>query len=140
MKRGENLRGKGFESRPEDINRKGRPKKIYNVLIEKGYSAADIKTAFGEMAWYSLAELQKVHTDEKMPIIARIVANQFYLALQKGDWTKIREILEHTVGKPSQTINANIGTQKADLAAIFPTEDELEDDDQDQDQDQDESQ
>lgn len=83
-------------------NPKGRPKKIYTVLKEKGFSGDDIKTAFGEMAWYTLKELKQVHKDEKKPVIMRIVANQFYLALSKGDWGKVKEILEHTIGKPTQ--------------------------------------
>lgn len=83
-------------------NPKGRPKKIYTVLKEKGFSGDDIKTAFGEMAWYTLNELKQVHKDEKKPVIMRIVANQFYLALSKGDWGKVKEILEHTIGKPTQ--------------------------------------
>ena len=94
----------GFDKRPNDINRAGRPKAIYKILKEKGFTAKDIKTAFGELAWYSLPELQKVHQDETKPIILRIVANQLYLALKKGDWGKIREILEHVIGKPNQKI------------------------------------
>lgn len=92
----------GFQKNPQNIRNK--PKKIYTILKEKGYSSMDIKTAFGEMAWYTLAELKEVHEDEKQPVITRIVANQFYAALKKADWTKIKEILDHVVGKPLQTI------------------------------------
>lgn len=92
----------------------GRKKKIYTILKEKGFSADDIKTAFGEMAFYTLKELKAVHTDESKPVIARIVANQFYLALKKGDWQKIKEILEHTIGKPSQYVEQHTTTTKTD--------------------------
>lgn len=83
----------------------GRKKKIYTILKEKGYSGDDIKTAFGEMAWYTLGELQEVHKDDAKPVIMRIVANQLFLALKKGDWTKIKEILEHVIGKPTTNLN-----------------------------------
>ena len=86
----------------ESGNPNGRPKKIYTILKEKGFSPQDIKTAFGEMAWYSLKELRAVHSDDSKPIIMRIVANQFFNALKKSDWTKIKEILEHTIGRPTQ--------------------------------------
>jgi len=104
----DNLIGKGFKDNPDNINKEGRPKKIYTILKEKGYSAGDVKTAFGEMAWYTLTELKAVHKDESKPVITRIVANQFYLALNKGDWSKIKEILEHTIGKAIQQVEQTI--------------------------------
>ena len=88
---------KPFDKFPENIG--GKPKKIYTILKEKGYSPSDIKTAFGELAFYTHAEIVEVCKDKSKPIIMRIVANQFHLALQKGDWTRIREILEHVIGK-----------------------------------------
>ena len=93
---------KGFDKNPQNINKKGRPKKIYTILKEKGFSKDDINTAFGELIWYSLPELAKLYKDEKKPAIIRIVANQTYLALKKGDYTKIKEIMEHVIGKPTQ--------------------------------------
>jgi predicted ArsR family transcriptional regulator len=93
--------GKQFSSTRQPKNR-GRKKKIYTILKEKGYSGEDIKTAFGEMAWYTLKELKEVHADEKKPVIMRIVANQLFQALKKADWHKIKEILEHVIGKPTQ--------------------------------------
>lgn len=101
----------GFDKNPNNINRNGRPKKIYNVLIEKGYSHDDIKTAFGELAWYTKNELNEVVGDEKKPMITRIVANQFTKALKKSDWTKIKDILEHIIGKAPQEIKQNTITQ-----------------------------
>jgi hypothetical protein len=101
---------KPFNKNPENIG-KGRKKKIYNVIKSMGYSADDIRTAFGELAFYSLKELKKIHDDESKPIITRIIANQFFLALKKGDWTKIREILEHVVGKPQAIIGINQKTE-----------------------------
>jgi hypothetical protein len=96
----------GFRQNPKNIG-DGRKKKIYTVLKEKGYSADDIRTAFGEIAYYDEQELEEVIGDTSKPIITRIVANQFKTAFYKGDWNKIKEILEHTIGKPDQNINAS---------------------------------
>lgn len=93
----------GFDKNPQNIGG-GRPLKIYSILKNKGYSKDDITTAFGELAFYTLNELKAVHKDESKPVITRIVANQFYLALSKGDWNKVKEILEHVIGKPTQKI------------------------------------
>ena len=97
----------GFNQLPENINSSGRPKKIYTILNEQGYSKDDIRTSFGELAWYNIKELENLHNDENAPAIVRIIANQFILALDKGDFSKVKEILEHIVGKPTQSIDQN---------------------------------
>lgn len=100
----------GFNQMPENINSSGRPKKIYTVLSEQGYSKDDIRTAFGELGWYTLKELQNVHSDNEKPLIVRIIANQFILALNKGDFSKVREILEHVIGRPNLKIDTKAET------------------------------
>lgn len=92
--------------------KKGRKKKIYTILKEKGFCADDIKTAFGEMAFYTISELKSVYDDESKPVIARIIANQFFQALKKSDWMKIKEILEHVIGKPIQHTDVLTGGEK----------------------------
>lgn len=103
----------------QDPTKGGRPKKIYTILKEKGFSKDDIRTAFGELAWYNLDELKAVHKDKKMPVITRIVANQFYLALKDGNWNKVKEILEHTIGKPNQKMDLNHGVQEDNMEKVI---------------------
>lgn len=100
-KRLKNLKPFSKENQPKNP---GRKKKIYTILKEKGYSKEDTIAAFGEMAYYSVPELKKLHADRKQPVIVRIVANQYYQALVKGDFAKIKEIMEYSIGKPLQTI------------------------------------
>jgi len=97
----------GLNKNPQNINKEGRPKKIYTVIKEMGYSADDIRTAFGELAFYSLDELKNIIADESKPVIARIVANQFKTALVNSDWNRIKEILEHVIGKAKQEIKTD---------------------------------
>ena len=103
------------ENQPD---KNGRKKKIYSVINEMGYSADDIKTAFGELAFYSLAELKAVHDDENKPIITRIIANQFFQALKKSDWNKIKEILEHVIGKPQYKLDVTSGNEKINTTIL----------------------
>jgi len=123
---GEKRNSAGFTSNPQNISRAGRPKKIYTILSEQGYKKDDIRTAFGELGWYTLEELQNVHSDNEKPLIVRIIANQFILAFEKGDFSKVKEILEHVTGKPKMELEQTFSTTKADLKAIFPTDEELE--------------
>ena len=101
---GENINTNGLDKNPQNINKEGRPKKIYTIIKEMGYSADDIKTAFNELGFYQINQLDKVSNDDTKPIIVRIVAKQFKLAYDDGNWNKIKEILEHVIGKPVQPI------------------------------------
>ena len=94
----------------------GRKKKIYTILKEKGYGSQDIKTAFKEMAWYTLSELKEVYSDDSKPVITRIVANQFHKAYLKGDWSRIKEIMEYTIGRPVETTKLQV--EKSDNVTI----------------------
>lgn len=80
----------------------GRKKKIYTILKEQGYNADDMKASFKELAFYDLESLKIVYNDNSKPIIVRIVANQFFQCLKSNDWNKIKDILEHVIGKPTQ--------------------------------------
>ena len=110
--------GKGFQTNPQNINRKGQPLKIYTILKRKGYGKADTIAAFGEIAYYTMKELKQAKDNDKLPIITRIVANQFYIAYQKNDWNKIKEILEHTIGKPLQSMQQEVTIHKEQ--PLFP--------------------
>jgi hypothetical protein len=101
----------GFDKNPQNIGG-GRKKKIYTILKEKGYSKDDVTTAFGELAFYTKDELESVYADESKPIITRIIANQFFQALKNSDWSRIKEIMEHVIGKPLQSINQKIDSGK----------------------------
>lgn len=98
----ESSKGTGFDKRPENA---GRKKKIYTILKEKGYSKDDITIAFGEIAFYNISEIDEVLSNVELPMITRIVAKQFKTAYEDSDWGKIKEILDHTIGKPIQAIH-----------------------------------
>jgi len=98
----------GFDKNPENINKKGRPEKIYTILKRTGYNATDVKAAFEELGFYSMEDLIKLKDDETKPVITRIVANQFHLALTKNDYYKVKEIMEYVLGKPKQETDINV--------------------------------
>lgn len=114
MPSGEHLKGKGGVKfgDGQDPTKGGRKKKIYTILKEKGYSKDDIVSCFGEMAFYNLSELNEVVEDREKPAIMIVVARAFIRAIENGDWRYIKEIMEHTIGKPLQkTENKHEGIQ-----------------------------
>jgi len=102
---GKGLRTNGFDKNPQNICKTGQPRKIYNVLRKKGFHPDDIKETFGEMAFYTLKELQAVYKDNTKPVIMRITANQFYLAMKHGSWSRIKEIMEYIIHKPKTALD-----------------------------------
>lgn len=81
----------------------GRKPKILTVIKDLGYGITDIKTAFGVLPFYDEKKLKEVEKDEKKPMLLRIIAKQLYIAYKNGDYNKVKEIIEHTIGKPEQT-------------------------------------
>lgn len=99
----------GFDKNPQNINRKGRPLKIYSLIKKTGYSKDDLNAAFNELIFYTLEDLEKAFDNDKLPIITRIVAHQLYSAYKDSNWTKIKEIIEYVNGKPAQGIDFTSG-------------------------------
>lgn len=82
----------------------GRRKNIYNILKESGYSSDDIKSAFGELAWYSENEIQEVIQDKDKPVIMKVVAKAYENAVKQGDFRYVKDILEQFMGKATLPI------------------------------------
>ncbi len=89
---------------------KGRKKKMLTVTKDLGYSKDDLKLVFANMIWHNEAELVEVAETETHPIIMRIVAKQIIKAYNDSDLGKLKELLEYTLGKPTQQINADVKT------------------------------
>ncbi len=103
--------GKGtqFSSNNQPDN-KGRKKKMLTLTKELGYSKDDLKLVFGNMIWYDKAQLVEVEAEETHPLILRIVARQILKAYDNSDLSQLKELLEYTLGKPTQQINADVKT------------------------------
>jgi hypothetical protein len=89
MPKPENIIGKGFDKRPQNINRKGRPK------------LPDIREA-----------MAKVLADEKDGMQAlEAVLKALRAKAVKGDVRAAEVLLDRAFGKATQQINANIKTE-----------------------------
>lgn len=104
----------GFHVNKQNINREGRPKKIYTIIKESGFAPEDAIAVFSEFAYYTIKDLYKVCDDETKPALLRIVAGQITEAHKAKNFAKIKEILEYIIGKPNQPIqiSGNVGESK----------------------------
>ena len=90
-------------------NLNGRPRKIYTVLKESGYSKDDVRNAFNEIAWADVDELQRLFKDPKSPAIIKVIAHAYKRAIEKGDYRYVSEIIQQSIGKPKE--NADIKSE-----------------------------
>jgi len=106
----ENVKGKGFDKRPQNINKKGRPKKlvsgINDMLQKQGYkpvSNSEVKDAYLTMLNLPLSkimEIAKVENDD-YPTLYKLVAKE--LSGKRGQ-EMLEKLLDRSVGKPDQKI------------------------------------
>ena len=93
----------------ESGNPNGRPKKIYTLLKQSGYSKDDIRDAFEELGWHSLEDIQEVLDDPKKPAILKVIARAFLRGAEKGDFRYVSEIITHAIGKPKEQVDVTSG-------------------------------
>jgi len=97
------LQGKSVKfGQGQDTTKGGRPKKIYTILKEMGYSKGDVKDCFGELIWYTHNSLKELLKDDTKPIITHITAKALLESKDSGDISKIKDILEQSIGKAIQ--------------------------------------
>ena len=89
----------------ESGNLKGKPKKIYTILKESGYSKDDMRNAFNEISWADPAEIQRIIDSETHPAIVKVVAKAFQKAMDKGDYRYCSEIIQQVIGQPKESVD-----------------------------------
>lgn len=92
-------------------NPNGRPRKIYTILKESGYTKDDVRTAFNEIAWADVDELQRLFKDPKSPAIIKVIAHAYKRAIEKGDYRYVSEIIQQSIGKPKETSEVSMNAQ-----------------------------
>lgn len=95
----------------EVANPNGRPRKIYTILKESGFTKDDVRTAFNEIAWADINGLQKIFKDEKAPAILKVIAHAYKRAIEKGDYRYVAEIIQQSIGKPKETSEVSMSAQ-----------------------------
>jgi len=105
----------------QTLNPNGRPKRIYTILKESGYSKEDIGDAFKEIGWQTIEDLQEIVDDPKKPVILKVIARAFIKGADKGDFRYVSEILQHVIGKPKEQ-SENKHLHKIVVEYVNPTD------------------
>ena len=105
----ENIIGKGFDKRPENINRTGANRRLISTvnaeLEERGYteaSKAEILSCYLRLIQLSMDELEAISKDKKEPGLVHVVAKA--IVSGKG-FEVIEKMLDRTIQKAVQPVD-----------------------------------
>jgi len=103
MKKNDNVIGKGFDKRPENINKSGRPKKtvlsIITELKSQGYERAtvyNVMEIYEYMIGLDEAKLLELSRDIQQPIIIHLVCKAI---LSNKGFDMLEKMLDRAHGK-----------------------------------------
>lgn len=106
------FKGKGFQSNPQNINRKGQPRKgiaqVNAMLLEEWYkpaTKADIEANYLAMVSLGNDRLVELSFDSNQPYIVNLIAKNL---LSDGWFDILEKMLDRSIGKAKQTVDTNI--------------------------------
>jgi hypothetical protein len=103
----ENLIGKGFDAHPENINKQGRPLKLFTILKDCGFSKSDGREAIHQLFW-SNETLEETIASPSSPPIMKIVAGVMKDAIAKKKWYIVQDLFTQAYGQPKQEIEQQV--------------------------------
>lgn len=131
MPKPENIINKGFDKRPQNINKNGAPKKVLKTLMEslkEKYGEPIGKAESHELMIYietlPIAELASFVKDDKLPAIVQAYGRLLLTGDQK-DMRRVSaaELIKDRVhGKPKQSVDLSGGfeVKRKTVADLFP--------------------
>ena len=127
------IKNKGFDKNPNNINRKGRPRRLVSSIIqdlkEKGIvqvKATDIIEAFEMLFNLESKEIAEIANNDKNPYFIRRVAKEM---LSGKGFDIIERMIDRVHGKPKQAteITGRDGKDLKQLPPIYITYPKLKD-------------
>ncbi len=105
------IKGKGFDKRPENINRTGQNRKLISSVNKElellGFKEAtktDILSCYLRLIQLPIPDLSKMVADNEQPALIRIVGKEI---LSGRGFDVIEKILDRGIGKPDQKLNVD---------------------------------
>jgi hypothetical protein len=101
----ENLKGKGFDKNPQNINRKGRPRKPVLQMKVDGYKLHEINDTIQAMCSMDAEQLQQIWENPKATILERTIASALRKGIEKGNLESVETLLNRVYGKPKEKMD-----------------------------------
>lgn len=106
------LKGKGFDKNPQNINRKGRPRKPVLALKLEGYKLYEINDTIQAMVSMTSAELKQVADNPNSTVLEKTIATALQKSIDKGNLESIETLITRVYGKPKQEMDITTGGDK----------------------------
>jgi len=101
----DNIRGKGFDKNPQNINRKGRPLKPVLQMKVEGYKLHEINDTIQAMCSMDLDQLRKIWENPKSTVLERTIAAALRKGIEKGTLQNVETLLDRVYGKPKEKVD-----------------------------------
>jgi len=121
----EHLKNKGFDKNPENINKKGRPKKPVLSMKVEGYKLAEINDTIQMMVSMTADELKKIWDNPNSTILEKTMASALRKSIEKGNLDSVETLLNRVYGKPKEKVDITtdgekINEPKIQIEVIIP--------------------
>lgn len=97
--------GKDFRANPQNINRKGRPKKPVLSLKIDGYKLAEINDTIQAICSMDMEMLETIKDNPQSTILERTIASALSKGIDKGNLESIETLLNRVYGKPKEKVD-----------------------------------
>lgn len=104
----ENLKGKGFDKRPENRNKNGRPRKWISTIKEQGYTLSEITDAIQVLISLEPNKIKEIKENPTSTALEVSIASAILKSIQKGDLESIETLITRVYGKPKEKIEQDI--------------------------------
>jgi hypothetical protein len=108
----ENIKGKGFDKNPQNINKKGRPRKPVLTMKVEGYKLHEINDTIQMMVGMTTHELSQVLENPKSTILERTIASSLRKSIEKGNLDSVETLLNRVYGKPNEKLDITTDGEK----------------------------
>lgn len=102
------IKDKGFNKNPQNINRKGRPRKWISEIKDQGYTLSEVTDAIQVLISFESEKLQEIKSNPKSTVLEVTIASAILKSIQKGDLDSIETLLTRVFGKPKEKIEQDI--------------------------------
>lgn len=108
MPKPENVIGKGFDKNPQNINKKGRPRKWISEIKDKGYTLSEITDAIQVLISLEPEKLREIKSNSSSTALEVSIASAILKSITKGDLDSIETLITRVYGKPKQEVQAKL--------------------------------
>ena len=116
------LKDKDFRKNPQNINRKGRPRKWISEIKGQGYTLSEITDAIQVLISLEPEQLTEIRTNPKSTVLEITIAAAILKSIQKGDLESIETLITRVYGKPKEKIQQDINITNHTIKLKFGNE------------------